>query len=38
MRELAEIAAESQTKAFDIMRQRFEENLRGMFPSGKDDD
>lgn len=38
MRELAEIAAESQSKAFDIMRQRFEENLRGMFPSGKDDD
>lgn len=38
MRELAEIAAESQSKAFDIMRQRFEENLRQMFPSGKDSD
>lgn len=35
MRALAEIAAESQQQAFEIMRQRFEENLRGMFPSGK---
>ena len=42
MRELAEIASESQTKAFEIMRARFEENMRGMFPSGasagKDDE
>lgn len=36
MRELAEIASESQTKAFEIMRARFEENMRSMFPSGKD--
>jgi phasin family protein len=40
MRELAEIASESQTKAFEIMRARFEENMRGMFSSstssGKD--
>lgn len=34
MRELAEIASESQAKAFEIMRARFEENMRGMFPSG----
>lgn len=33
MRELAEIAAESQTRAFEIMRTRFEENMRGMFPT-----
>ena len=37
MRELAEIASESQTKAFEIMRGRFEENMRGMLPTGKDD-
>jgi len=38
MRELAEIAAVSQTKAFDIMRTRFEENMRNLFPSaGKSD-
>ncbi len=36
MRELAEIASESQSRAFEIMRARFEENLRGAFPSGKD--
>jgi len=36
MRELAEIASESQSKAFEIMRVRFEENMRTMFPSGKD--
>ena len=36
MRELAEIASESQSKAFEIMRARFEENMRSMFPSGKD--
>ena len=36
MRELAEIASESQTKAFEIMRSRFEENMRSIFPSGKD--
>jgi phasin family protein len=36
MRELAEIAAESQSKAFEIMRARFEENMRSMFPAGKD--
>lgn len=38
MRELAEIAAESQSKSFEIMRARLEENLRGMMPSGEDDD
>ncbi len=38
MRELAEIAAESQSKAFDIMRTRFEENMRGLVPSEKKDD
>ena len=39
MRELAEIAAESQSKAMDIMRQRFEESLQSMMPgnSTKDD-
>ena len=40
MRELAQIAADSQSKAMDIMRQRFEENLRNMTSgntsSGKD--
>ena len=36
MRELAEIAAESQSKAFEIMRARFEENMRSMIPAGKD--
>jgi phasin family protein len=38
MRELAVITAESQTKAMEIMRDRFEENLRSMFPSGKSDE
>jgi len=38
MRELAEIATESQSKAFEIMRARFEENLRNVFPSQKDDE
>jgi len=38
MRELAEIAADSQSKAFEIMRNRFEENLRQMLPTGKDSD
>ncbi|MGE0622036.1 MAG: phasin family protein [Pseudomonadales bacterium] len=38
MRELAEIASVSQTKAFDIMRTRFEENMRSMFPSSKKTD
>lgn len=38
MRELAEIAATSQSKAFDIMRTRFEENMRSMFPSAKKPD
>ncbi len=37
MRELAEIASESQAKAFEIMRARFEENMRGAFSSDKDD-
>ena len=32
MRELAEIATTSQSKAFDIVRTRFEENLRNLFP------
>ena len=32
MRELAQIAADSQSKAMDIMRQRFEENMRSMMP------
>ena len=32
MQELAQIAADSQSKAMDIMRQRFEENLRSMMP------
>jgi phasin family protein len=36
MRELAEIASESQSKAFEIMRARFEENMKSMFPSDKD--
>ncbi len=36
MRELAEIASESQSQAFEIMRTRFEENMRSLFPSGKD--
>lgn len=30
MRELAEIAADSQRKAFDIMRARLEENMQGL--------
>lgn len=38
MRELAEIAAESQTKAMEIMRARFEENLRSMLPGAGDRD
>ncbi len=33
MREMAQIAADSQTKAMDIMRQRFEENMRNMMPN-----
>ena len=37
MRELAQIAADSQMKAMDIMRQRFEENMRSMMPGRKDD-
>lgn len=32
MRELAEIATTSQSKAFDIVRSRFEENMRTLFP------
>ena len=37
MRELAEIAAESQSQAFEIMRSRFEENMRNALqPPGKD--
>ena len=31
MRQLAEITAESQTKAFDIIRQRVEENIQNLF-------
>ena len=38
MRELAEIAAESQSKAFEIMRARFEENMRSIFQPEKDDE
>lgn len=34
MQELAQIAADSQMKAMDIMRQRFEENMRNMMPGG----
>ncbi len=37
MRELAQIAADSQMKAMDIMRQRFEENMRSMMPGNKQD-
>ncbi len=37
MRELAEIAADSQSQAFEIMRSRFEENMRNaMQPPEKD--
>lgn len=36
MRELAEIAAESQSKAFEVMRQRFEESMQNA--RGKGDD
>ncbi len=36
MRELTQIAADSQMKAMDIMRQRFEENMRSMMPGNKD--
>ena len=37
MRELAQIAADSQMKAMDIMRQRFEDNMRSMMPGNKED-
>jgi phasin family protein len=35
MKELAEIATQSQSKAFEIMRSRFEENMRNMFQPEK---
>jgi phasin family protein len=35
MREMAEIAAESQTRAYDIIRQRLEENISAHFDRGK---
>ena len=38
MKELAEIASDSQSRAFEIMRARFEENMRSMFPSDRDAD
>lgn len=39
MREMAQIAADSQSKAMEIMRQRFEENMRNMMPgSGSKED
>ena len=37
MRAMAEIAAESQTKAMEIMRQRFEENMQAMANRPSDD-
>ena len=37
MQELAQIAQDSQTKALEIMRQRFEENLRNMMPGNQTD-
>ena len=39
VRQLAEIAADSQSKAFEIMRQRFEENMQAMLnrQTGSDD-
>ncbi len=37
MRELAQIAADSQMKAMDVMRERFEENMRSMMPGSKKD-
>ncbi len=37
MRELAQIAADSQMKAMDIMRERFEENMRNMMPGANKD-
>jgi len=36
MRELAEIAAESQSKAFEVMRQRFEESMQNARNKDKD--
>jgi hypothetical protein len=39
MRELAQIAADSQSKTMEIMRERFEENLKRMIPpTGKSDE
>lgn len=37
MQELAQIAQDSQTKALEIMRQRFEENMRNMMPGNQTD-
>lgn len=38
MKELAEIATESQSKAFEIMRSRFEENMHNMLHPEKGDE
>ena len=37
VRQLAEITVESQTKAFEVIRQRVEENLQNLFNRSSDD-
>jgi phasin family protein len=36
MREMAEIAAQSQSRAYEIMRNRIEENVKAYFSAGQD--